>query len=53
MINLTPEDVRLKAIARSKEDAIRQAGELLVARGRIPTWATALPFPTGSRPSAT
>ncbi|MBD1872020.1 phosphoenolpyruvate--protein phosphotransferase [Nodosilinea sp. FACHB-131] len=35
MINLTPEDVRLKATANSKEDAIRQAGELLVASGRI------------------
>ncbi|MEA5451659.1 phosphoenolpyruvate--protein phosphotransferase [Leptolyngbya sp. CCNP1308] len=35
MINLTPQDVRLKATARSKEDAIRQAGELLVASGRI------------------
>ncbi|MGB3310977.1 MAG: phosphoenolpyruvate--protein phosphotransferase [Nodosilinea sp.] len=35
MINLTPEDVRLKAIAPSKEDAIRQAGKLLVASGHI------------------
>ncbi len=35
MINLTPEDVRLKAIAHSKEDAIRQAGELLVNQGHI------------------
>ncbi|MGB3201446.1 MAG: phosphoenolpyruvate--protein phosphotransferase [Nodosilinea sp.] len=35
MINLTPEDVRLKAIAPSKVDAIRQAGDLLVANGRI------------------
>ncbi|MBE9160020.1 phosphoenolpyruvate--protein phosphotransferase [Nodosilinea sp. LEGE 06152] len=35
MINLTPEDVRLKTTARSKEDAIRQVGELLVANGRI------------------
>lgn len=35
MINLTPEDVRLKAIAPSKEDAIRQVGDLLVANGRI------------------
>ncbi|HSM81713.1 MAG TPA: PTS sugar transporter subunit IIA, partial [Nodosilinea sp.] len=35
MINLTPEDVRLKATARSKIDAIRQVGEVLVSRGRI------------------
>ncbi|HZG40347.1 MAG TPA: HPr family phosphocarrier protein, partial [Nodosilinea sp.] len=35
MINLMPEDVRLKATAHSKEDAIRQVGELLVANGRI------------------
>lgn len=35
MINLTPEDVRLKATAHSKAEAIRQAGELLVKRGRI------------------
>lgn len=35
MINLTPQDVRLKATARSKHDAIRQVGEVLVANGRI------------------
>ncbi len=35
MINLTPEDVRLKATAHSKEDAIRQVGGLLVASGHI------------------
>ena len=35
MINLTPQDVRLKATAYSKDDAIRQVGEVLVANGRI------------------
>jgi multiphosphoryl transfer protein len=35
MIDLTPEDVRLKVMAHSKEDAIRQVGELLAARGCI------------------
>ncbi|MBE9139556.1 phosphoenolpyruvate--protein phosphotransferase [Nodosilinea sp. LEGE 07088] len=35
MINLTPGNVRLKAIARNREEAIRQAGELLVASGHI------------------
>ncbi|MFQ4139842.1 phosphoenolpyruvate--protein phosphotransferase [Nodosilinea sp. PGN35] len=35
MINLTPQDVRLKATAASKDEAIRQVGELLVANGRI------------------
>ncbi|WP_035994366.1 phosphoenolpyruvate--protein phosphotransferase [Leptolyngbya sp. KIOST-1] len=35
MINLTPQDVRLKATAQGKDAAIRQVGELLVANGRI------------------
>ncbi len=35
MINLTPQDVRLKVTARSKADAIHQVGDLLVANGRI------------------
>ncbi|PZO35502.1 MAG: phosphoenolpyruvate--protein phosphotransferase [Shackletoniella antarctica] len=35
MINLTPQDVRLKVTASSKADAIRQVGDLLVANGRI------------------
>ncbi|TVQ13361.1 MAG: phosphoenolpyruvate--protein phosphotransferase [Leptolyngbya sp. DLM2.Bin27] len=35
MIHLSPQDVRLKATAPSKDDAIRQVGEVLVANGRI------------------
>lgn len=35
MIKLTPDDIRLKATAASKADAIRQAGQLLVDNGHI------------------
>ena len=35
MIDLKPEDIQLKARAHSKEDAIRQAGQLLVDSGHI------------------
>jgi phosphoenolpyruvate-protein phosphotransferase len=35
MIDLKPEEIQLKATASSKEDAIRQAGQLLVDSGHI------------------
>lgn len=35
MINLNPNDIQLKAIARNKEGAIRQVGQLLVDGGHI------------------
>lgn len=43
MIELKPEDIQLKARAHSKEDAIRQAGQLLVDRGHIqPDYVTSM-----------
>ena len=35
MIQLTPQTVQLHAQARDKEDAIRQAGRVLMAAGNI------------------
>ncbi len=62
MIELTPKNIQLHARAGNKEEAIREAGRLLVELGcidpgyiesmlaassrRIPSSATASPFPT-------